>query len=101
MDRENPRAWYSALMDYGTYLKSQVVNPNRKSLHYTKQSKFEGSDRELRGEILKLLLKKSSIDKKEIVSETKENPERIEKVLKTLIKDKFIKQKGNVIILAK
>ena len=101
LDRKNPRAWYSALMDYGTYLKSQVVNPNRRSLHYAKQSKFEGSDRELRGKILKLLLKKKEISKKEIVTETKENPERIEKVLGGLKKDKFIRQKGNRIILAK
>lgn len=52
LDRELPREWYWALMDYGTYLKSQFVNPNRRSRHYTRQSKFEGSHRQLRGILL-------------------------------------------------
>jgi A/G-specific adenine glycosylase len=46
-------------MDYGTYLKSQIINPNRKSKHYTKQSVFEGSNRQVRSLILKLLLQQS------------------------------------------
>lgn len=56
LDKENPREWYYALMDYGVYLKQTVGNVNRKSKHYTKQSKFEGSNRQIRGQILKLLL---------------------------------------------
>ena len=31
-------------------------NPNRRSAHYTKQSPFEGSDRQIRGRLLKVLL---------------------------------------------
>jgi A/G-specific adenine glycosylase len=52
------REWYSALMDYGTYLKSQGLGQNNKSKHYTKQSKFRGSFRQLRAQILKLWLEK-------------------------------------------
>ena len=55
LDRNNPRDWYNALMDYGTWLKATRPNPSRKSKHYTKQSTFEGSNRKLRGMILKLL----------------------------------------------
>lgn len=51
-----PRAFYWALMDYGSYLKRQGVKLNQHSKHYTKQSKFEGSLRQLRGAILKQLL---------------------------------------------
>ena len=50
-----PREWYWALMDYGTYLKSAVGNTARASKHYTKQSKFQGSVRQLRGEVLRIL----------------------------------------------
>ncbi|MDQ5944369.1 MAG: A/G-specific adenine glycosylase [Patescibacteria group bacterium] len=60
LDREHPREWYWALMDYGTFLKSQVVNPNRRSKHYTKQAKFEGSHRQLRGLILEQVLQHGS-----------------------------------------
>lgn len=47
------REWYWAIMDYGSYLKTVVENPNVRSKHYTKQSKFEGSDRQIRGKLLK------------------------------------------------
>ncbi|MGC9602692.1 MAG: A/G-specific adenine glycosylase [Minisyncoccia bacterium] len=53
-----PRDFYAALMDYGSYLKSKGVRVNSKSKHYVKQSKFEGSVRQLRGAILRELLKK-------------------------------------------
>ncbi len=51
-----PRDFYAALMDYGSYLKRQGVRLNSRSKHYTKQSKFEGSTRQLRGAILRELL---------------------------------------------
>lgn len=55
LDLQNPREWYYALMDYGTFIAANHPNPNRKSAHYTKQSRFEGSDRQVRGRILRLL----------------------------------------------
>lgn len=60
INRKNPRKWYSALMDYGSSLKKQIVNPSRRSVHYTKQNRFEGSNRQLRGAILKLLIQKNA-----------------------------------------
>lgn len=52
-DQKNPREWLYALMDYGSYLKKEFGNQNKRSKHYTKQSKFKGSNRELRSKILK------------------------------------------------
>ncbi len=52
---ENVRLWYWALMDYGSYIKKEFGNPNSKSKQYTKQSAFNGSDRQIRGAIIKLL----------------------------------------------
>ena len=49
----SPRQWYWALMDYGSYLKVTIANPNKRSKHYVKQSKFEGSDRQIRGRLLR------------------------------------------------
>lgn len=56
VDIHNPRDWYYALMDYGVYIKATRKNPNRKSKHYAKQSTFAGSDRQIRGAIIKQLL---------------------------------------------
>lgn len=55
VDTENPREWYWALMDYGSHLKSRVGNASRGSKHYVKQSIFEGSRRQLRGQVLRAL----------------------------------------------
>lgn len=49
------REWYSALMDYGAYLKKSGVRINDRSKHYSKQSAFRGSLREARGAILRAL----------------------------------------------
>ena len=68
LDKNNPREWYWALMDYGAYLKTQIENPNKKSKHYVVQKKFKGSVREVRGGILKLLLKKQySVDELKMI----------------------------------
>lgn len=58
VNQENPREWYWALMDYGSHLKTTVGNASRSSKHYAKQSKFEGSRRQIRGQILKTLVTK-------------------------------------------
>jgi A/G-specific adenine glycosylase len=54
--KKNPREWYYALMDYGSYLKKTLPNPSRRSAHHTKQKPFKGSNRELRSRILKLVM---------------------------------------------
>jgi A/G-specific adenine glycosylase len=42
-------------MDYGVYLKSLYPNANRRSAHYTVQPRFENSNRQVRGRIIKVL----------------------------------------------
>jgi A/G-specific adenine glycosylase len=54
---QDPRTWHWALMDYGSYLKRTGVRNNMRSKHYTKQSEFKGSLRQVRGEILRQLHK--------------------------------------------
>ncbi len=62
VDQKNPREWYWALMDYGASLPRIIKqNSNRRSASYVKQSKFEGSLRQVRGEILRLLTVKKSL----------------------------------------
>jgi len=54
---QDPREWHSAVMDYGAHLKASGVRLNSRSKHYAKQSRFEGSLRQVRGEILKAIAK--------------------------------------------
>lgn len=92
IDTNSPRKWYSALMDYGAYLKTQIENPNRRSAHYAKQSKFKGSLREVRGKILRTLLTKQPMTAKQLKSELQMEDEKIEKALNALIKEGFLKR---------
>lgn len=55
------RDWYSALMDYGAYLKRSGISHNAKSKKYAKQSRFASSLREARGAILRAILAGSSL----------------------------------------
>lgn len=50
------RGWYYALLDYGAHLKSVLPNPSRRSAHHTRQSAFEGSRRQKRAELLRIVL---------------------------------------------
>jgi A/G-specific adenine glycosylase len=88
--REDPRTWYNALMDLGTSLKKTVPNPNRRSIHYTKQSAFEGSDREIRGWILKSLISGKKITDMIIIDQFPGDPIRIRRILATLEHEGFI-----------
>lgn len=89
VDAKNPREWYYALMDYGSHLGKKVENPNRRSRHYSKQSKFEGSDRQLRGELLREILKNGAIDEKKFAKAHHEPLPRVRRILKTLHMEGF------------
>ncbi len=53
---DNPRSWYYALLDYGNFLKSTLPNPSRRSKHHSRQSTFEGSRRQKRAELVRVVL---------------------------------------------
>jgi A/G-specific adenine glycosylase len=97
---ENPREWYEALMDYGATLPKLVNhNPNVRSKHYSKQSKFEGSDRQIRGKILDVLLEKNTISKATLFSLLGEEKQRYEAIVSDLEREEFLKKNKNRITL--
>ena len=96
LDRENPREWYWALMDYGSMLKKKVVNPNRRSAHYARQSAFEGSDRRIRGIILRTLLKKAYVTEKELLCDVSIDQGRLTGILGKMAEDGLIREKDGL-----
>lgn len=58
LEPRRARDWYYALMDYGVMLKQLHDNPSRRSRHHVHQSKFIGSRRYVRGQVLKRLAQK-------------------------------------------
>lgn len=94
LDRNNPRHWYYALMDYGAMLGRQLPNPNLRSAHYTRQTPFEGSDRQVRGRILRALLEKGTLQAKNLSSHLEIDLDRLGRILSGLEKDGFVVREG-------
>ena len=94
LDRRAPGRWYNALMDYGTMLKREHGNPNLRSAHYSRQSPFENSNRQVRGMILRTLVKVSPLTAVQIVRRTGMDTERVMRNLAQMEKEGFIKKKG-------
>ncbi len=95
LDKDNAREWYYALTDYGVMLKKTYKNPARKSAHHQVQSRFEGSDRQIRGLILKLLAEYFSLTQEEIVSYIPRDANKVVKILDKLVQEETIKERDN------
>jgi len=95
LDRSNVRKWYYALMDFGVMLKKTHPELNKRSAHYRKQSKFKGSNREIRGKILKLLITSNNLTEVEISKELEIDSNKLKEIMNLLIKEGFIKQESN------
>ncbi len=105
VDIKKPREWYYALMDYGSMLGrlQKLENPNIRSAHYIKQSKFEGSTRAVRGKILKMMLEKKTMRVLALEKAIKiASPGmKFPKILEDLEKEGFIKRTGSSVRLHK
>ncbi|MEI6533544.1 MAG: A/G-specific adenine glycosylase [Candidatus Roizmanbacteria bacterium] len=96
LDRSKPREWYYALMDYGTFLTKKNENPNKRSKHYSVQSNFETSDRKIRGEILRQIVKIGNINYETIVELCIGNEDRANKILNQMVKEGMVKEKKSL-----
>jgi A/G-specific adenine glycosylase len=92
--RENPRVWYWALMDLGAFLKKSIANPNRRSAHYTRQAPFEGSDRRIRGLILKTLVTGSCMKEDDLPGHIGEDDRRVKRIVAALEQEGFVVREG-------
>jgi A/G-specific adenine glycosylase len=95
LDRGDPRVWYYALMDYGVVLKKRVGGLNDRSRHYVKQPSFEGSDRQIRGRILSLLLERAFLTEHEMNVLVSEDGLRVSRILNDLNREGFVTRLGD------
>lgn len=93
------RIFYWSLMDYGAWLKRNGVKNISQSKQYKKQSKLQGSVRQLRGELLKkLLIRPLLFD--ELATQYSVDT-RFTPALEGLVRDGLIEQEGGYIRLTK
>jgi len=103
IDRKNPREWYYALMDYGVHLKQNLPRINSASKHYTKQSKFEGSKRQVRGMVIKILTQLKQVELDHLIEliqfELPKNQHNTTTIIQNLIDEKTIQENNNILFL--
>ena len=95
LDRDNPREWYWALMDYGSYLKQSNARLQQ-SIQYRKQAPLRGSNREMRGMLLRAL-SRSSVEYLEL-QKSIDDP-RFTTALEGLITDGLVERRGSHLCL--
>jgi A/G-specific adenine glycosylase len=88
--KKSPRIWYWALMDYGSMLKKSGNDQNCRSVHYVKQSRFQGSRRQLRGLILKTLLSKGFVRAEVLAELSGQEKEKVDTILFEMKKEGFV-----------
>ncbi|KKS18641.1 MAG: A/G-specific adenine glycosylase [Parcubacteria group bacterium GW2011_GWC1_41_7] len=99
LDREHPREWYFALMDYGAHLSVLKDNPNKKSKHYAVQSKFKGSKRQIRGKIIRYVIKNKSVSYSMLQNHLKCEGAVLEAIIKQMQKERMVTVKRGKIFL--
>ena len=99
LDTKNPRRWYSALMDYGTQLKSQLPNPSRRSRQHTTQSTFAGSNRQVRGAIIRVLTQNQRLSEQALIKQVELAPDRVRKNIAELEQEGFLARVGRMVQL--
>lgn len=90
---EDVRAWYYALMDYGVLLKYLIPNANRRSAHYARQSRYENSNRQIRGLLLLHFSERGALSRSQLLDGLSTfDPERIDACIRSLCVDGFIEE---------
>jgi A/G-specific adenine glycosylase len=100
LDRENPRVWYWALMDYGSMLKKTQGSINPRSAHYQRQTPFKGSDRQVRGMILRHLLAHARSTASAMTEELKLPRSRLDQSLQRLTAEGFVRENEGTYTIA-
>lgn len=94
------RVWYAALMDYGSYLKRTYGNPNHRARTYAKQEPFKGSDRQLRGLLLRLIATKGSMTRRVLIAHCAPFPKvTTQTQIEKLLADGLLREAGGTITL--
>ncbi len=99
-DTANPRDWYYALMDYGSYLKSLGIRVNKKNPSYRTQSRFEGSQRQIRGSILRELASGEQLSKSELQKRISADKNRILDAVAALEAEGMLRCAGGLVRIA-
>jgi A/G-specific adenine glycosylase len=92
---DSPREWYYALFDYGSMLKRDKKDLGAGKRR--KQSTFRGSDRELRGAILRLLLDTEGMTEDQLLARLPSDNERTLRLVSQLHEEGLLEIRDGII----
>jgi len=95
LDRHNPREWYYALMDFGVRLKQLHPNPGRRSRQHVQQSRFEGSNRQLRSRLLRAVMAGPGFTAAELAGQLGAEQGDVERNLADMEREGFLCRTGS------
>jgi A/G-specific adenine glycosylase len=90
--RKDPRTWFYALMDLGVDLKKHTKGINHRSKHHVKQSKFQGSLRQVRAAVLRAIAESESIRRTDIPKRLSYDADRIDAAIEALESEGLIER---------
>jgi A/G-specific adenine glycosylase len=96
LEHDNPRHWYYALMDFGVLIKQLHPNPGRRSRHHAQQSRFEGSNRQLRSRLLRTVMEKQGITVTELAGMLGAEIGSVERNLVDMEREGFLEQADGI-----
>ncbi|HSV93190.1 MAG TPA: hypothetical protein VLH81_08940, partial [Desulfobacterales bacterium] len=94
LDVRRPREWYWALLDYGAHLKRTLPNPSRRSRHHVRQSRFEGSRRQLRARLLRQVIQTPGATDEELATLLTAEPAAASELLAELVGEGFLAEEA-------
>jgi A/G-specific adenine glycosylase len=95
LDTANPKKFYNALMDCGTYIKEHY-NFSRHSLHYTVQTPYSTSLRKVRGDIVRYIVNNGAVNSDMLAQSLGYPPEKIHKALEALCQENMVCEDNGV-----
>jgi len=79
---------------WDTTWRSINPDPNKRSVHYHRQAKFRGSDREIRGRIISALLRESSMEKSGLQAAVMADGERVSAICDKMVREDLLAKEG-------
>lgn len=90
LDMKNPREWFYGLMDLGAEIKRCRRGISRRSKHYAKQSSFEGSFRQVRAAVLRMVSDRGRIRRSDLLKRLSYDAEKVIQALASLTAEGFL-----------
>jgi A/G-specific adenine glycosylase len=87
-------------MDYGGALKKEYLNPGRRSAHHQIQTPFKGSNRQIRGAIIQLVVERRRCSQQELIEVLPFDTHHVQRNITQLEREGFLIKRRQYLTIA-